>query len=161
MRGSGSERGALAALVLLGTAGCAEVSPPRLDQAARVVEGVEGPWRLRELAAAFYGSLIDRRVNSLDTYRDPSLRDFFASREAFSDYYANLAEALDRAYFEDNRPIAAWVEQIDAGEADQAQLLVRFRGDNRLPLRWWPVDLVREDRWERSGEKWWIVPGKL
>ena len=161
MSGLRRAKGALAGLVLLGAVGCAEIPGPRLDENAPVVAGVEGPWDLRERAAAFYGHLIDRRVNSLDTYDDPALRDFFASHESFSNYYANLAEALDQAYFEDNRPVSARVEQIQAAEAGRAQLRVRFRGENRLPLRWWSVYLIREDRWERRDERWWIVPEKL
>ncbi len=152
---------AAGALALWAAAACAPAPPARLDEDAPVIARVEGPQDLRERAAAFYGHLIDRRVNSLDTYSDPALRDFFSSREAFTNFYANLAAALDRAYFQDSRPTSARVERIEAGEGDAAQLRVRYRGENRLPLRWWEVELVREDRWERSGERWWIVPGKL
>ena len=152
---------AAGALVLWGATACAPAPPARLDEDAPVIARVEGPRDLRERAAAFYGHLVDRRVNSLDTYSDPALRDFFSSPEAFTNYYANLAEALDRAYFQDNRPTAAEVEAIEASEGGGAQLRVRYRGQNRLPLSWWEAVLVREDRWERSEERWWIVPGKL
>ena len=34
-------------------------------------------------------------------------------------------------------------------------------GDNSRPLRWTDVELLREDKWERVGERWWIAPGRI
>jgi hypothetical protein len=43
----------------------------------------------------------------------------------------------------------------------RARVKVRIVGENALPLRIRRVILDREDRWERVGGEWWVVPGKL
>jgi hypothetical protein len=118
--------------------------------------------RLSQVAEIFYQRLAHRRVNSIATYHDPALREFFHTEEAFADYYADLVENLGRENFRANRP-----QQIDLlsihvePAASRAVAVVNFRGDNSLPLRFWSVDYARRDVWELSQERWWIVPGKL
>ncbi len=109
----------------------------------------------------FYTRIINRRFNSIATYHDPALRELFGSPEAFADYFAALADALTEAHFEALRPTELSVEQLDAIEPDVALVTVRYRGQNSLDLRWWSVELVQTDRWERTNGRWWIIPGKL
>jgi hypothetical protein len=118
--------------------------------------------RLRSLARDFYDRLENRRFNSLATFQDPGLREFFRTRESYSDYYAELAFELESARFEASRPTRVEVDAAARVSASQVRLWVRFTGENGLPLRWWEIDLVREDVWEidQSG-RWWIVPGKV
>lgn len=113
------------------------------------------------LSKIFYGRITARRFNSLATYEDPALREFFMSREAFSDYYAALAEALARANFEYNRPTAIWLQSIRRSGPNQVEIRVRLRGENAKPLRFWSTHLVRTDLWEFSRGRWWVVPGKV
>lgn len=118
--------------------------------------------RLRALARDFYDRLENRRFNSLATFQDPALREFFRTRESYSDYYAELAFEFERVHFEASRPTRVQVDAAARLSASQVRLSVRFTGENGLPLRWWEIDLVREDVWEidESG-RWWIVPGKV
>lgn len=117
---------------------------------------------LSQVAPIFYQRLSHRRVNSIATFHDPALREFFHSSEAFADYYADLVQALDRDHFEANRPTDVGVESFAVEEGgDRVIVRVRFHGDNGLPMRFWSVDYTREDIWEHSGKSWWIIPRKL
>jgi len=114
-----------------------------------------------ERAVFFYSRLARRRFNTLATYRDELLRDFFASETAFSDYYADLAEAMEESHFEQNRPLSLEVIEFVVEEPGLARVSARIVGENGLPLRFWKTRLERVDRWERVEGTWWIVPGKL
>jgi len=113
------------------------------------------------LSKIFYERVTARRFNSLATYEDPALREFFRSQEAFSDYYAALAEALVRANFEYNRPTAVRLDSMVRTGPNRVEIRVYFRGENAKPLRFWSTGLVRTDRWEFAAGRWWVVPGKL
>ncbi len=113
------------------------------------------------LSKIFYERVTARRFNSLATYEDPALREFFRSQEAFSDYYAALAEALVRANFEYNRPTAVRLDSMVRTGPNRVEIRVYFRGENAKPLRFWSTGLVRTDRWEFAAGRWWVVPGKI
>lgn len=113
------------------------------------------------LSKIFYERVTARRFNSLATYEDPALREFFRSQEAFSDYYAAMAEALVRASFEYNRPTAVRLESMTRVGPNRVDIRVYFRGENAKPLRFWTTHLVRTDRWEFAAGRWWVVPGKV
>jgi hypothetical protein len=110
-------------------------------------------------ATAFYERLTGRRFNSLATFRDPGLREFFETEESFSDYFSDLAQDLAEANFERNQPLAARVEEFSVDGPGRARVRVWMGGENGLPLRFWSTRLEREDRWERRNGRWWIVPG--
>ncbi|MED5262465.1 MAG: hypothetical protein VX574_08740 [Myxococcota bacterium] len=117
--------------------------------------------RLESLAAIFYTRVSNRRFNSISTFHDPALREFFHSSEAFADYYADLADALALASFEYNRPESVVVEEFEPDGVGRVQVRVRFQGENNKPLRFWSTSLVRVDQWELADGRWWIIPGKL
>ncbi len=118
--------------------------------------------RLARLAEIFYQRLSHRRVNSIATFHDPALREFFQTEEAFADYYADLVQALDDEHFRANRPRRVDLQSLHVEQgADRAVVVVEFRGANALPLRFWSVDYSRRDVWQRAGDRWWIIPGKL
>ncbi len=112
-------------------------------------------------AMGFYTALNNRRVNSFMTYQDEFLRAAFRDHGQFSDYYAQLAESLREDRFERTEPFFVEVEEFFIDGPGRARARIHFRGDNSFPLRWWTVSHIREDRWEREGDEWWIVPGKL
>ena len=116
---------------------------------------------VERLAKVFYTRILNRRFNSIATNHDPALRELFVSPEAFADYFAALVDALSVAHFEALRPTELSVEQLEILEAGVVLVTVRYRGQNSLPLRWWGVELTQTDRWERSDDRWWIIPGKL
>lgn len=148
----------LAALAL--GLGCRAVAPPAAEAPCTEIDPVEAAsfeWRIGD----FYERLANRRFNSIATFGDPALREFFQSLEAFSDYYADLSQDLADANFEANRPTAVTVEGVCFELPVAARVRVRFDGENGRPLRWWGTRLVRDDRWERRDGRWWIIPGKL
>ena len=118
--------------------------------------------RLLQLADIFYQQLAHRRLNSIATFHDPALREFFRSEEAFADYYADLVQDLGDGHFEANRPQLIDLESLHVEDAgNRAVAVVNFEGENSLPLRFWSVNYSRRDIWERTDDRWWIVPGKL
>ena len=151
---------ALIATVLL-VAACAAPAPLVL-----VEEYQGGPEidlvRLRELARDFYARLENRRFNSLATFQDPGLREFFRTEESYSDYYAEVAYELELARIEASRPTRVRILDATRESPNRVRLVVRFTGDNGLPLRWWQIDRERQDVWEVDPTgRWWIVPGKV
>ena len=114
--------------------------------------GVSGEYALDFLTRAetFYGRLIRRRFNTLETFNDNVLRDHFRTPDAFFDYYADLAQTLDEANFERSRPESLLVEEFLFENRFRALVQVRFLGDDDRPLRPGRAALVRLDRWERG-----------
>jgi hypothetical protein len=127
------------------------------------VEVVDGPAVLEfhRRASTFYGRLAQRRFNVIATFRDELLRGYFRTDRSFSDYYADFAQDLEGAHFERNVPTVLDVVEFRFEGPGDARVRVRIEGANGLPLRVGKVRLEREDRWERVGGSWWIVPGKL
>lgn len=150
---------AVAGIVL--ACGAATSGPgPREGSAVELAESPEVV-SFYQTATRFYAQLEGKRFNSLHTFRDPALRAFFRDERTFSDYYADLADDLDRAHFERNRPLASEVQEFLVDGPGRARVRVRIAGENGQPLRWWGTELVREDRWERREGRWVLVPGRL
>jgi hypothetical protein len=118
---------------------------------------------LLPLSEIFYARIASRRFNSRATFEDPSMRQFFPSVAAYSDYYAALVDALDLAHIRYNRPTSVELLAIDADPSGSLRLSLRFVGANDLPLRFWRAVLLRTDewRWDDEAERWWVVPGKI
>lgn len=117
---------------------------------------------LVKLTDIFYRRLVNRRINTIATFHDPALREFFRTGEAFADYYADLVQSLTRSRFEGVRPNRVIVEALMVfGEGRRVTVQVQFRGENSRPLRWWSVYNTREDEWEYTLGQWWVVPRKL
>jgi hypothetical protein len=163
-------RSGFALLALAAALACA--SPPAIDLEesdvapgsfdADVIEGgIGGERALRRLALDFYQRIANRRFDSIATYQDPALHEFFRTPEAFADYYADLAQVLADHHFEANRPTRIRLEEFSSETPERVRVRVRLTGENGLPLRWWETSVVREDRWERMDGRWWIIPGKL
>jgi hypothetical protein len=116
---------------------------------------------LHQGTESFYGRLVQRRVNTLETFNDPVLRGFFRSEDLFFDYYADLAQSLGDAHFEKSRPFAVEVQEMIFEDGERARVQVLFRGWDSRPLRPNRVSLVRRDLWLYEREAWSITPGKL
>ena len=179
-------RGALLALAAGGLAGCAtvpswmqvqnwhmpSVSMPDLhlpgggsqkgaepQGAVEIVtSGPEAEFNAK--AAAFYQRLEGRRFDSIASYRDPGLREYFENEQTFSEYFSDLAQDLVEAHFEHNAPLSTDVQEFTVEGPGRAHVRVRIRGDNGLPMRFWSTSLTREDRWERRDGRWLIIPGR-
>lgn len=116
---------------------------------------------LQRRADGFYLRLARRRFNTLETYNDFILRDYFRTPDLFFDYYADLAQALDDAHFERSRPMFVEVQEFLFEGEQTVQVQVLFRGWDDRPLNPFRTSLIRIDRWEKAEGRWWIRPGKL
>ncbi|MAG31817.1 MAG: hypothetical protein CL908_13095 [Deltaproteobacteria bacterium] len=156
------------ALVVLAT-GCISAAPEQwgvslTDWERSAVFGdlpEEARSALLPLSEIFYERITSRRFNSRATFQDPSVRQFFPTVAAYSDYYAALVDELERANVRYSRP--ARVELLDVQRAPSGSLVLklRFIGRNDLPLRWWNSSLERADEWRWQDGRWWVVPGKV
>jgi hypothetical protein len=149
-------------VLLLGGLACRGPAGPAPDPAAGV-EIVSSPAVIDFYlqATEFYARLEGRRFNSIVTFRDQELREYFQDDQTFSDYYADLAQALAEAHFERSRPISTRIEEFLVDGPGRARVRVRIGGENGLPLRWWETAVLREDWWVRQKGRWWLVPGRL
>lgn len=116
---------------------------------------------LLPLSQIFYERITSRRFNSRATFEDPSIRQFFPSVAAYSDYYAALVDALDRAHIRYTRPNRVSLLDLEPIDESSMRLELRFMGDNDLPLRFWNATLERADEWQWRDGRWWVVPGKI
>jgi len=130
-------------------------------QAIREALPPEAIGELLPLSEIFYARITSRRFNSRATFEDPSVRQFFPTVAAYSDYYAALVDALDRAYIRYNRPTRVELLGVELAESGNLLLELRFIGRNDLPLRWWNTSLIRTDEWTWQDGRWFVVPGKV
>jgi len=137
-------------------------TPPPEGSAPGGVEVITGgpEVEFHTRASQFYQRMEGRRFNSIASYRDPGLREYFENEQAFSEYFANMARDLVDAHFEHNEPIVADVQEFTVEGPGRAHVRVRIVGENGLPMRWWSTHLDRNDRWERRDGRWIIVPGR-
>lgn len=157
------------ALVLIGT-GCANSGPVGSwgddltdTERTEIVAALpsEAVSQLLPLSEVFYGRITSRRFNSRATFEDPSVRQFFPDVASYSDYYAALVDALERANIRYNRPTRVELLGVEVSETGNLMLDLRFVGRNDLPLRWWNTSLARKDEWRWQDGRWFLVPGKV
>ena len=122
---------------------------------------VEAQRAFLPLTQVFYERIASRRFNSRATFDDPSVRQFFPSVAAYSDYYAALVDVLDRAHVKNNQPSQIELLALNATGEGVLELSLRFVGRNDLPLRWWNASVLRTDEWRWQDGRWWVVPGKV
>ncbi len=113
------------------------------------------------LSQVFYERIASRRFNSRATFDDPSVRQFFPSVAAYSDYYASLVDVLDRGNIRNNQPTQIELLGLSSTADGVLKLSLRFVGRNDLPLRWWNASVLRTDEWQWRSGRWWVVPGKV
>lgn len=156
-------------LALGGSAGCARPGVadwgqalPR-DEKDLALAGLpaEAQRTFLPLSRVFYARIASRRFNSRATFDDPSVRQFFTSVAAYSDYYASLVDVLDRGYVRNNHPTRVELLGLSAPGDGVLKLSLRFVGRNDLPLRWWNASVLRTDEWRWQNGRWWVVPGKV
>jgi hypothetical protein len=111
-------------------------------------------------ASEFYRRLEGRRFNSIASFRDAGLREYFGTDQSFVDYYADLADDLSTASFERSVPLHTDVEEFLVDAPGRARVKVRIVGEDGRPMRFWATSVEREDRWERREGRWWIIPGR-
>lgn len=122
---------------------------------------VEAQQAFLPLSQVFYKRIASRRFNSRATFDDPSVRQFFTSVAAYSDYYASLVDVLDRGHVRNNHPFQIELLGLNATGDGILELSLRFVGNNDLPLRWWNATVLRTDAWRWQDGRWWVVPGKV
>ncbi|MEZ4279532.1 MAG: hypothetical protein R3F21_07970 [Myxococcota bacterium] len=159
----------VAALVVLALAGCATGGAgswgegvPR-DEIDLALAGLpaEAQRAFLPLSEVFYARIASRRFNSRATFDDPSVRQFFPSVAAYSDYYASLVDVLDRGNIRNNEPKRIELLGLSSTANGVLEVSLRFVGRNDLPLRWWNASVLRTDEWQWRAGRWWVVPGKV
>jgi len=155
-------RGLAVALALATALGCVRSFQriPAPEGGAVVVDS-DVALSFQKRTDGFYLRLAHRRVNTLETFSDFILRDHFQSPDLFFDYYADLAESLDRANFDKSRPFLVRIESFVFESPEAARVLVHLEGWDGRPLRPGRVALSRVDRWQWADDTWWLHPGKL
>ncbi|MBJ19663.1 MAG: hypothetical protein GY910_11095 [bacterium] len=173
MKGAQRNRAALIGIALVGLvlASACALSPGSMTWGAELTEternavleavSAEAARELVPLSEIFYARITSRRFNSRATFEDPSVRQFFPTVAAYSDYYAALVDALDRAYIRFNRPTSVELLGIEVAVSGNLMLKLRFVGRNDLPLRWWNASLILTDEWTWQDGRWFVVPGKV
>ena len=156
MSRAGCRRGVLLGLLAV-VALSACIRPPLMPLEPDTAEVKE----LESLILVFYSRVSNRRFNSISTFHDPALREFFKTPEAFADYYADFAQDLTVAHFDYNRPTSFQILGLEVLSPNRAKVEVLLEGANNLPMRFWKTAMVRVDQWERADDRWWIIPGKL
>lgn len=168
--GPGLRSGVLVGLLVALVSGCATggtgapwgASVPR-DERDLALAGL--PVAAQEsffpLSQVFYERIASRRFNSRATFDDPSVRQFFPSVAAYSDYYASLVDVLDRGNIRNNQPTRIELLGLSSTADGVLKLSLRFVGRNDLPLRWWNASVLRTDEWQWRSGRWWVVPGKV
>jgi hypothetical protein len=159
----------VAFLVLLSWTACAgrpvTVWGDSLSDEERAAAFLDLPARARgsliSLSEIFYERISSRRFNSRATFEDPSMRQFFPTLASYSDYYAALVDAMDRANIRFNRPTEIELLGIEVNPSGSLQLSLLFIGRNDLPLRWWNATLLRTDEWRWQDDRWWVIPGRI
>jgi len=155
---------ALACVTPPGGAGTPDWTAELTDTERAAVAAALPPEAIEELlplSSLFYERITSRRFNSRATFEDPSVRQFFPTLAAYSDYYAALVDDLDRANIEFNRPTRIDLLGVEVGPGGNLFLSLRFTGRNDLPLRWWHATLERSDEWTWRQGRWYVVPGKV
>jgi hypothetical protein len=155
-------RGVAVVLALAAAFGCVRSFPPiPAPEGGAVAVASDVALSFQKRTDGFYLRLAHRRFNTLETFSDFILRDYFQSPDLFFDYYADLADSLERAHFDKSRPILVRIESFLFESPGAAQVLVHLEGWDGRPL--WPgrVALSRVDRWEWADDTWWLHPGKL
>ena len=147
-------------LALLGFA-CASAGALPEPEGGSIAVASDTALSLHQGTEHFYTRLVQRRVNTLETFNDPLLRKFFRSEDLFFDYYAELAQSLADAHFEKSRPFAIEVQEMIFDSPQSARVQVLFRGYDNRPLRPTRVKLLRREEWRYEQEAWWIKPSKL
>lgn len=159
----------LAILTLLSSSACVSSSPTvwaatisqEEEDAALAALPEDARRTLIPLSEIFYARITSRRFNSRATFEDPSMRQFFPTVAAYSDYYAALVDALELANIEFARPTRVDLLGISSDPNGSLRISLRFVGANDLPLRWWNAVLLRTDEWRWEDGRWWVVPGKV
>ena len=110
---------------------------------------------LESLILVFYSRVSNRRFNSISTFHDPALREFFKTPEAFADYYADLAQDLTVAHFDYNRPTSFQILGLEVLESESRESRGASRGSEQSPAA------VLEDRHGARGpvgtRRWSLV----
>jgi len=134
-------------------AGRPEPSPPPVDDqsiafARRIV--------------SFYGTLRGRPLEAFQTFQDAKLRAYFASPEAFSDWYAPVANRVRDSHLRFGTPEEVRIRAFRFVDADTAQVDVVLVGPHERPLRFGPVEVELTDVWRRSEDGiWMLTPDRL
>ncbi|MCE2390359.1 MAG: hypothetical protein J4G09_02635 [Proteobacteria bacterium] len=168
---------ALAACLALLGAGCSGISLPspgsllpwewleREEAPAEEVDvGVVADAEAAALARrveSFYSQLEGVSLTSELTYSRPGLPEYFASPEAYNDYFASLALQVRWEDLRHDQIERIEVREMRLADLDDATVEVVLFGRHVRRLRFWELELERSDRWRTIDGVWLLSPDNL
>ncbi len=158
------------ALLALAAVGCALGGDPVERERVEVVEPI-APYAervdLQEIDAfalrieRFYRSIARRPLDAYATFEDENLRAFFNDPNEFEDYYAALANQVRRAKLRNARADEVRVREFRFEGDELARVDVLIVGRHERAFRVRDIVIERTDTWRRSGDTWFLRPGRL
>jgi hypothetical protein len=109
----------------------------------------------------FYNSLAGVPLPALVTFMDRERHQYFATPTAYSDYYSSLATAARQNTLRDGEVQTVKIREFHFDGPDQAVVAYVATGKHERELRFWDIDLERQDIWRRIDGVWMIAPEKL
>jgi hypothetical protein len=128
------------------------VGPPISDEEAILFAG-----RIER----FYNSLAGVPLPALVTFQDPERQQYFPTPTAYADYYSSLATAARQNTLRDGEARTVTIREFRFDGPDQAVVDYVATGKHERELRFWDIDLERQDIWRRIDGVWMIAPDKL
>jgi hypothetical protein len=158
------------ALLALAVVGCAFGGDPAERERVEVVEPT-GPYaervEIEDIDAfalrieRFYRSIARRPLDAYATFQDENLRSFFDDPKKFEEYYASLANQVRQAKFRYGRAEEVRVHEFRFEGDELAHVDVRIIGRHERAFRIRDIVIERTDTWRRSGDTWFLRPGRL
>ena len=158
------------ALLALAAVGCALGGDPVERERVEVVEPI-APYAervdIQEVDAfalrieRFYRSIARRPLDAYATFQDESLRSFFDDPHEFEEYYASLANQARRAKLRNARAEEVRVREFRCEGDELARVDVLIVGHHERAFRVRGIVIERTDTWQRSGDTWFLRPGRL
>ena len=109
----------------------------------------------------FYRSLELVPLDAQITFEDTELRAHFRDPDAFSDYYASIAEQIRGAHFRNGRANRVEILEFSFESPEQATVQVALVGQHQRALRFWEIQLPRTDTWLLVDGNWLLSPTGL
>ncbi len=109
----------------------------------------------------FYRSVARRPLDAYTTFQDEHLRSFFDDPKKFEEYYASLANQVREAKLRYGRAEEVRVHEFRFEGDELAHVDVRIIGRHERAFRIRDIVIERTDTWRRSGDTWFLRPGRL
>lgn len=147
----------LTALTPLLLCGCMLWSPPSRSIVDDDTEVLDFAGRIER----FYRALEQIPLDVQPTFTSPLLRSYFRNESDFASYYASLVNQVRRAQVQNSRLGRIEVREFQFRGEDRAEVQLILFAQHERRLRFWMLELERNDTWRREAGIWVVAPGRL